>query len=164
VLDNAQLKLLFICTHNRCRSIISEVVTRRICDQSIDVKSADSTPAGEVHPLTIHYLKKFGYHTDGIYSKGFADIPTFTPHLVVTLCDSAANEPCPVYLKRARKLHWGLTDPSRTTEDDNIIEAAFTSCFDEVTARAKAMKMILDEEKDIETACSRIAKLTKADA
>ena len=62
------LKLLYICTHNRCRSILSEAITNSVGNEKLLAKSAGSQPVGEVHPLSIKYLSEAGYDTEGLSS------------------------------------------------------------------------------------------------
>ena len=106
------MKILFICTHNACRSILSEVITRQIAAGRIDVASAGSSPGENVHPLTLEHLRKHGYDAAGLYSKSLEAVREFDPDIVVTVCDSAAGETCPVWLGKAIKTHWSLPDPS----------------------------------------------------
>ena len=62
------MKILYICTHNRCRSILSEAITNAQLPEGSQAFSAGSAPAGEVHPLTIQYLTKCGYSVDNLRS------------------------------------------------------------------------------------------------
>jgi arsenate reductase len=133
------LKVLFVCTHNRCRSILSEAITNNIGDGVIDAKSAGSRPVGEVHPFSIKYLSQFGYSTQGLQSQSWEAFESFSPDIVVTVCDSAAGELCPLYLSDAIKLHWGLSDPSKIIGSDAEIEEAFASCISIIEARSKKL-------------------------
>ena len=65
------MKLLFICTHNRCRSILAEAITNHLSNGLIEAKSAGSEPAGEVHPLTLKYLNDAGIPTEGLQSQSW---------------------------------------------------------------------------------------------
>jgi arsenate reductase len=118
------MKLLFICTHNRCRSILGEVVTNSISKQ-IDVQSAGSQPAGFVHPLTIKNLLRKGYKTNNLTSKSWDDLEEFIPDVVITVCDNASKEQCPVWLGDAIRVHWGLPDPTMNESDETQIEIMF---------------------------------------
>ena len=106
------MKLLFLCTHNACRSILSEAITRRLAAGRIDAASAGISPASQVHPLTLKFLHQHGYDTTDLYSKSIEAVRAFEPAAVITVCNSAARESCPVWLGRASKAHWGLPDPS----------------------------------------------------
>jgi arsenate reductase (thioredoxin) len=116
------MKILYICTHNACRSILAEAITNKIAGQHIIAKSAGSNPRGKIQSLTIEYLKRHRYQTDDLKSKSWDDFEDYNPDIVVTLCDSAAGETCPVYFKDSLKIHWGLQDPSKDLEnaDENF--------------------------------------------
>ena len=90
------MKILYICTHNRCRSILSEAITNHASQGVIEAKSAGSQPVGEVHPLSIKYLAQSGIATSGLTSQSWDEFEAFAPDVVVTVCDSAAGETCPV--------------------------------------------------------------------
>jgi arsenate reductase len=111
------MKLLFICTHNRCRSILGEAIANHEGKGLILAASAGSQPSGQVHPLTVEYLHKYGFSTTGLHSKSWDALADFEPDYVITVCDSAARESCPLWLGKATKAHWGLADPSRLAED-----------------------------------------------
>ncbi|MCP5380802.1 MAG: arsenate reductase ArsC [Kordiimonadaceae bacterium] len=111
------MKILLICTHNACRSIIGEAVFNKIAFPRIETKSAGSSPRGSVHPLTIKHLERHGYDTSKLTSKSWDDFADWEPNVVITLCDQAAGETCPVYFGKSLKIHWGLPDPSK--EDKN---------------------------------------------
>lgn len=119
------MNILFVCTHNRCRSIIAEAVTRQLTSDNIQVASAGSQPSGEVHPLSLRYLKAKGFATNRLHSKSWDQLAGFTPTVVITVCDSAAQEACPLWLGDAIKIHWGLNDPSKLSGDDRVTKDAF---------------------------------------
>lgn len=106
------MKFLFLCTGNSCRSILSEVLFNSRSPQDWKAYSAGSKPSGQVHPLTIKTLQNLGLSIDGISSKTIDDCEQYQPDVVITVCDSAAQEACPLYLGGAIKAHWGLSDPS----------------------------------------------------
>lgn len=136
------MKILYICTHNRCRSILSEVITNQLAGTLIEAKSAGSQPAGEVHPLSIYYLKQQGFATEGLRSQSWDDFNDFHPDLVITVCDSAANETCPVYFSDSIKVHWGLADPSKIIGDNAAQEQAFLATINEITTRVQKLTSI----------------------
>lgn len=110
------LKLLFICTHNRCRSILAEAITNSISNGKIVARSAGSSPQGQVHPLSLHYLNQHKFPVDGLSSQSWNEFESFAPDAILTLCDSAAQEPCPVWFGHSVQVHWGLKDPSKEHE------------------------------------------------
>ncbi len=119
------MKLLFICTHNRCRSIIAEAVTNQFGGDRLQARSAGSHPAGEVHPLSLRYLEEAGIATEGLCSQSWDVHEAWAPDVVITVCDQAAGEQCPAWFGRARKVHWGLADPSRLEGSEEQIAEAF---------------------------------------
>ena len=129
------MRLLFICTHNRCRSILCEAVAAQRGSGLLRAASAGSAPAESVHPLTIHYLRERGYETCGLRSQSWHDLKSFQPERVVTVCDSAAGETCPLWLEDVEKLHWSLIDPSRVDGDKEAIRDAFMVVIDLIENR-----------------------------
>ena len=142
------MKILYICTHNRCRSILSEAITNKVAGDVIEAKSAGSQPAGAVHPLSLKYLAQSGYPVDNLQSQSWDDFEHFSPDIVVTVCDSAAGETCPIYFGNSLKVHWGLHDPSKVEGDSTQIEQAFLSCIDEITQRVQHLKAIAKQDLD----------------
>ena len=126
------MKLLFICTHNRCRSILSEAITNQRARGILTAASAGSAPVDAVHPLTLRFLQERGYDTAGLASQSWADLEAFEPNRVVTVCDTAAGEACPLWMSDVEKMHWGLPDPSRVEGDDETVRAAFMAVIDRI--------------------------------
>lgn len=133
------MKILYICTHNRCRSILSEAITNHLAAGRIIARSAGSQPAGKVHPLTLRFLSDAGINTQGLRSQSWDDFADFHPDLVITLCDSAAGETCPLWMGNSLKLHWGLSDPSKQQGSEADIAAAFEDVMAQIRARVTAM-------------------------
>ena len=74
--------------------------------------SAGSAPSGRIHPLTLRALEDSGYDIAGLASQGIDELEAFQPEVVVTVCDRAAGEACPLWVGRAVRGHWSLPDPS----------------------------------------------------
>lgn len=139
------MKILYICTHNRCRSILSEAITNHLVGESITAKSAGSHPSGEVHPLSIKYLKEAGISTEGLQSQSWDELEDFKPDVVITVCDSAAGEACPVWFGHSVKVHWALTDPSKVEGSDEFKASAFLDCIAEISDRVNSLRFIADK-------------------
>jgi arsenate reductase len=140
------MKVLFMCTHNRCRSILSEAVFNHLAPAGFVAVSAGSHPSGEVSPLTMDALKRAGITETGLSSKSsevFADSP---PDIVITVCDRAAGETCPVYFGNALKAHWGLDDPSALEGTDQAIQQAFENALAIIEYRVKAFLILPFDE------------------
>jgi len=133
------MKVLFICTHNRCRSILSEAITNHLAQGGITAYSAGSQPAGQVHPLSIKYLQARGIATDGLKSQSWDEFESVEPDVVITVCDSAAKEQCPVWFGNCVKAHWGLPDPSKLEGTEEEIKNAFFAVMDTIEARIQKL-------------------------
>jgi arsenate reductase len=133
------MKILYICTHNRCRSILSEAITNQLGQGRLVAKSAGSQPAGEVHPLSLKYLAESGINTDGLQSQSWDEFEDFSPDIVITVCDSAAGESCPIWFGASVKVHWGLSDPSKLEGSEAEIADAFKQTISEISERVEKL-------------------------
>jgi arsenate reductase len=131
------MNILFLCTGNSCRSVLSEGVFNHLAPEGMRAISAGSHPTGWLHPRAVALLQRKGIPTEGYFSKSWDDLPV-QPELVVTVCASAAGETCPAYLGPVLRTHWGLDDPSHVTGTDEEIEAAFERTYDIILARTQA--------------------------
>ena len=138
--------LLFICTHNRCRSILAEVIANTQFEGFFQAFSAGSQPAGEIHPLTLKFLDARGLPTEGLNSQSWDEFADQQFNLVVTVCDSAANESCPLWMSDAPRAHWGMPDPSRAEGDEADIERAFFAVMDALESQLAELKRELLED------------------
>lgn len=138
------MKILYICTHNRCRSILSEAITNHRAGENLIARSAGSQPAGEVHPLSLKYLAEAGIPTAGLKSQSWDAFEDFAPDVVITVCDSAAGEACPVWFGKTTKLHWGLADPSRLQGSADELAQAFRHTIRTIEERVDALAAIAD--------------------
>ena len=136
------MKILYICTHNRCRSILSEAITNHLSAGRIIAKSAGSQPAGAVHPLSLKYLSEAGISIEGLRSQSWDDFADFNADVVVTVCDSAAAEACPVWFGDSVKVHWGLSDPSKLQGSEEELAAAFRATISQISQRVEQLLAI----------------------
>jgi arsenate reductase len=151
-----------MCTANSCRSVLSEALFNHLAPAGFEAVSSGSFPSGRLNPQAIQTLHDLGVSTQGLYSKDsdvFADSP---PDIVITVCDKAAGEACPVYFGPAIKSHWGLADPSEVHGSREDIEAAFTNTV-EIIKRRFAAFFALDlkslSDADLKAALDRIGTL-----
>ena len=122
------MKLLFLCVANSARSQMAEGLARALFDPGITVQSAGSVPT-RVNPLAIQAMAEVGIDISTYRSKSVDEIDSSTVDTVVTFC---AEEACPVFLGRARRLHWPLPDPALGSID------RFREVRDEIRRRLKA--------------------------
>lgn len=139
------MKILLICTHNACRSIIGEAVVNKIGASALEAKSAGSSPRGVIHPLTIKHLNLHGYDTSTLKSQSWDGFEDWKPDVIITLCDQAAGETCPAYLGNSVKVHWGLPDPSKGAGDEESEVKKFNRTINTLETR---VKKLLNENLD----------------
>ncbi|MFJ3486836.1 arsenate reductase ArsC [Pseudomonas sp. NPDC090202] len=129
------MKVLFMCTHNSCRSILSEAVFNHLAPAGVEAVSSGSFPSGRVNPRALQTLQSAGISTEGLSSKSSDAFEGSPPDIVITVCDRAAGEACPVFFGPALKAHWGLSDPSEVTASEAEITTAFESTLAKIQER-----------------------------
>jgi arsenate reductase len=130
------MNVLFLCTGNSARSILAEAILNHDGAGRFAAYSAGSQPTGAVNPWALKTLAARGYPAKGASSKSwnaFADGPAFD--LIITVCDSAAAESCPVWPGQPISAHWGIPDPAAVDGSDGDREAAFALAFERMKRR-----------------------------
>lgn len=124
--------VLFLCTGNSARSILSEAILNAEGKGKFKAYSAGSHPSGNVNPFTIELLEQRRYPTDGLRSKAWDEFAApGAPGLdfVFTVCDNAAGEVCPVWPGQPISAHWGVEDPAAVVGSDEEKRKAFVKAF-----------------------------------
>jgi len=135
--------VLVLCTHNSARSVLAEAMLNHLASlEGVDLRgySAGSAPSGRVNPLALAVLAAAGVATEGVRSKSwdeFAGPGAPQMRVVITVCDSAANEVCPIWPGSPVQVHWGYPDPSRAPGDEAARQQAF-----ELTRQAIGYRML----------------------
>lgn len=156
------MRVLFMCTANSCRSILSEALFNHLAPAGFEAVSAGSFPKGQVLPRSLTTLQQAGISIAGLHSKGNDAFESNPPDIVITVCDKAAGETCPVYFGPALKAHWGLEDPSEVTGDEAAIDAAFRATLAHIQQRCQAfLDLPFDSlsRDELKTALDRIGVL-----
>lgn len=134
-------RVLFLCTGNSARSVLAEATLRAWAGNRFEVFSAGSQPTGTVNPHALAQLAAEGMSTAGLRSKSwdeFAVAGAAPMDLVITVCDAAASESCPVIFGDFLRAHWGLPDPAGV-EGDAAAREAFRQAHRIVKARLMAL-------------------------
>ncbi|MCY4756745.1 arsenate reductase ArsC [Pelomonas aquatica] len=138
--------VLILCTHNSARSVLSEGMLNHWAqklDKDVKAHSAGSAPSGRINPFAVEALQNAGVDTSGYYSKSwdqFSQDGAPPLSIVITVCDSAAAEQCPVFFGgngQPVKVHWGYPDPSNAEGGDEGKRRAF-----ELTRQAIGYRML----------------------
>ena len=158
------INVLFLCTGNSARSILSEVVLNSRGAGRFRGWSAGSTPKDAVNPWSVRVLQAHGYPVDGLRSKSwdeFAADGAPRMDVVVTVCDSAAGEVCPVWPGHPFRVHWGQPDPAAATGSDDLVRAAFEDALARVERRIDALLALPFGGADREDLRRRLAALAE---
>lgn len=138
-MHSALKRVLVICTGNSCRSIIAEALINVLGVGQYAASSAGSHPTGIVHPLALAVLHRHGVDPVEPKSQSWEEYADVSFDYLITVCDSAAAEPCPAFPGNAKQLHWSTPDPADVDGTDAQIEAAFESVFKLLKARVEAL-------------------------
>lgn len=121
--------VLVLCTGNSCRSILAEALINYLGQGKYQAWSAGSHPTGKVHPCAIATLQRNGIDPGQPMSQSWNDMTDTTFDLIITVCDQAVGEVCPLFPGQPRKLHWSIPDPAKATGTETEINAAFDQVF-----------------------------------
>jgi protein-tyrosine-phosphatase len=139
-MSERRFNVLFLCTGNSARSIMAEALLNFWGRGRFQAFSAGSHPNGAVHPLALEVLQRNRVPSDSARSKSWSEFATpDAPPLdfVFTVCDSAAQEPCPTWPGQPMTAHWGIHDPAAAQGTDEEKLRAFNKAFRELDARLK---------------------------
>lgn len=161
------MNILFLCTANSCRSIMAEAllrhrlaagfgempeealsnVPREVFGEllgKITVQSAGSHPLGAINAHALAALQAAGISVNALASKSWHSL-SVAPDIVITLCDAAQSEPCPVFLGSAMRSHWGMADPALAKGE--ALAQAFSTAIEVLQKRLAALCILLSGEE-----------------
>jgi arsenate reductase (thioredoxin) len=156
--------VLFLCTGNSARSILAESLLNHWGKGKFRAYSAGSYPKGHVHPMAVELLKRMNLPTQNLRSKSWDEFaaPT-TPRIdfILTVCDNAAGEVCPVWPGRPMTAHWGIDDPAAVEGPDVEKVFAFSKALEELEARVKLFASLPIASLDGMTLQARLREIGK---
>jgi arsenate reductase len=139
-------KVLFVCIHNSARSQMAEAFLNQICGNEFEAHSAGLEP-GKLNPIVVEAMQEVGIDISGNQTKAVFDFiksgKVFA--YVVTVCDEASAERCPIFVGVTKRLHWSFPDPS-----------AFQGTHDEKLARTREIRDTI--KLKIENWCAEMCK------
>jgi protein-tyrosine-phosphatase len=136
------LHVLFLCTHNSARSVMAEALLNVLGAGRFVAHSAGSAPSGRVNPFAIEMAAGIGYDAARVRSKSwdeFALQGAAPMDLIITVCDNAAGEACPVWPGHPTTAHWGFPDPSAQQGGDEDKRQAFRRSFAAIRRNIEAL-------------------------
>jgi len=131
-MENRPYNVLFICTGNSARSLMAEAVLNQLGGGRFRAFSAGSQPAGKPHPMTLELLHRNRYDTSMLRSKSwdeFAQPDAPEMDFVLTVCDKAAGEVCPIWPGQPISAHWGVEDPAAAIGPEDKRRQAFNDAL-----------------------------------
>jgi arsenate reductase len=146
-MSNKVYNVLFLCTANSARSIMSEGLLNQLGEGRFKAFSAGSQPGTQPNPFAIELLQKIGHDTSYMYSKSWdvfepADAPQMD--LIITVCGNAASETCPIWPGHPITAHWGYDDPHGETDEEK--RRSFTQIFHQIKHRVELLVSLPDEK------------------
>ncbi len=130
-----KLRILVICTGNSCRSVIAEALLNADKSGRFLASSAGSQPVGFVHPEALAALRRHGIDPGTPSSESWDNYANTSFDVLITVCDSAAAETCPVFPGQAKRLHWSTPDPAHVVGDAATVQAAFDDVLRQLKQR-----------------------------
>jgi len=156
--------VLVLCTGNSARSILGEVLFNAFGKGRFVAWSAGSKPVGKVNPFALALLQQSGYSIEGLRSKSWDEFAApGAPDIdfIFTVCDSAANETCPVWPGKPATAHWGIPDPAQVEGSDEAKREAFKKTYEQLARRIQLFMSLPIDKVDKMTLTKKLADIGK---
>ena len=154
--------VLFICTGNSARSVLAEAALEKLGAGRFKAFSAGSMPAGRVHPFTLEVLRRHGYPVESLRSKSWEEFSlpgAAEMDAIITVCDNAAGEACPIWPGRPATAHWGFEDPAAFSGSDEAKRARFEAIYRKIYARMQQFAALAVEQLDARALREKLGSL-----
>ena len=148
---STRYNILFLCTANSARSVLAECIMNREGAAKFNAYSAGSMPRGEINPHALRLLDSLNHKTDQLRSKSWDEFARpAAPKLdfVITVCDNAAGEVCPIWPGQPIQAHWGVPDPAGADGSDAEIALAFADAYRQLYNRITVFAALPIESLD----------------
>jgi len=157
--------VLFLCTGNSARSVMAEVILNTLGKGRFKGYSAGSHPAGQVNPFTVELLRGNGLAVDELRSKSwdeFAAPGAPKMDFVITVCDNAAGEACPIWPGQPVSTHWGFEDPAAFQGPDEETRRLFRLVYQQIASRVRIFLALPVEKLDRLSLQQKVKDIGKA--
>lgn len=161
---NKRYNILFLCTHNSARSVLGEALASTDPSGRFVGYSAGSSPSGKINPIAVELAGKAGYNLEWLRSKNWDEYATpEAPKMdfIITVCDNAAGEVCPIWPGNPATAHWGFPDPSRVEGSDELKHKAFMDVAAGLRKRIELLAALPIEKLDAMSLQAELHKLAK---
>lgn len=166
-MTSSHYNVLFLCTGNSARSILAEALLGVLGKGRFNAFSAGSRPSGQVQPMAAELAQSLGYPAGKLRSKAwdeFAEPGAPEMDIVITVCDNAAGEACPVWLGHPALAHWGVPDPAAVEGDEDKRRHAYLAAFATLRRRVELLLALPLDKLDRLAAQSRLSEIGEVDA
>jgi arsenate reductase len=161
-LQDKQYNVLVLCTGNSARSILGEVLFNVLGKGRFIAHSAGSKPVGRVNPFALELLRQRGFGTEGLRSKSWDEFAASgAPEIdfIITVCDNAVGETCPIWPGKPTTAHWGIPDPAHVEGGDEAKRAAFRKAYEQLARRIQLFMSLPIEKLDKLTMKEKLAEI-----
>lgn len=156
--------ILFLCTHNSARSVLGEALATTISNGKFIGYSAGSQPSTAINPIAKELAIEMGYDASKLRSKSwdeYAKPDSPVMDFVITVCDSAAGETCPVWLGHPSTAHWGFNDPSQVAGTELEKKRAFVEVMIGLKKRIELLMALPIEQLDTMSLNNKLKEIHK---
>jgi arsenate reductase len=165
--DSSAYNVLFLCTGNSARSILAEALLNVLGQGRFRAYSAGSDPSGKVQPIAAELAISLGYSREALRSKPwdeFAETDAPVMDMIITVCDNAAGESCPVWPGHPAVAHWGVADPAAVEGSDDVRRHAYLDAMTALRRRVELLVALPSEKLERLTVAHALREITERTA